>query len=221
MTLDGEEELLRLARSAVSGARSVVARAYRSRPAIYRRHFGLALAVLIAALAGAAVYFGGDGNAAVQQPRVVARAAAGVPSATRAQPEHLDCASIDETDFERVVACMALEELAGQLTAFNEPVALRLTGKTLEESVRAGLGTIMGVTVNPPRIRKLQQLAKDHGHPPLLVFEDTERGARTILGSPHGLCARARQIGRTVNVTAQRRECGRWICCIERRPVSG
>ena len=32
-------------------------------------------------------------------------------------------------------------------------------------------------------------------------------------GAPHGLCARARQIGRTVNVTAQRRGCARsWPC---------
>ena len=47
----------------------------------------------------------------------------------------------------------------------------------------------------------------------LKVLEEENRRLKQLLGSPHGLCARARQIGRTVNVTAQRRECGRsWPC---------
>jgi beta-glucosidase len=54
---------------------------------------------------------------------------------------------------------------------------------TLEQNVRAGLGTVMGVSADPMRARRLQQLAQDHGHPPLLSFEDTERGVRTILPS--------------------------------------
>jgi hypothetical protein len=101
----------------------------------------------------------------------------------QAQVGRADCAAIEETDFERVVACMSIEELAGQLTAFNESIALRLTGKTLEDNVRAGLGTIMGLGVNPERTRQLQQLAQESGHPPLLSFDDTERGVRTILPS--------------------------------------
>jgi hypothetical protein len=93
-----------------------------------------------------------------------------------------DCAGADDTDFERVVRCMSLEELAGQLTAFNAHIALRLTGKTLDDNVRAGLGTVMGVG-DPKRMHELQLLAQAHGHPPLLSFEDTERGVRTILPS--------------------------------------
>ena len=49
--------------------------------------------------------------------------------------------------------------------------------------MRAGLGTAMGVTVNPERLRELQQVAQENGHPPLLSFADTERGVRTILPS--------------------------------------
>lgn len=89
----------------------------------------------------------------------------------------------DESDVERVVRCLSLEELAGQLTAFNEPIARRLTGRSLEEHIRAGLGTMMGVTVNPERVRELQAIARDEGYPPLLSFADTERGVRTILPS--------------------------------------
>jgi beta-glucosidase len=93
------------------------------------------------------------------------------------------CAEVDQTDFKSVVGCMSLEELAAQLSAFNPPIGERLTGNTLEENVRAGLGTAMGVTVNPERLRELQQLAQENGHPPLLSFADTERGVRTILPS--------------------------------------
>ncbi|MGH6900808.1 MAG: glycoside hydrolase family 3 N-terminal domain-containing protein, partial [Geminicoccaceae bacterium] len=100
-----------------------------------------------------------------------------------AHAEPADCTAVEDTDFERVVQCMSLEELAGQLTAFNEHIARRLTGKSLEDNVRAGLGTVMGVSADPEKIRRLQKLAQDHGHPPLLSFEDTERGVRTILPS--------------------------------------
>ena len=105
------------------------------------------------------------------------------PAEAAAQAQPADCTSVEDTDFERVVQCMSLGELAGQLTAFNEFIALRLTGMTLEQNVRAGLGTVMGVSADPKRARRLQQLAQDHGHPPLLSFEDTERGVRTILPS--------------------------------------
>jgi beta-glucosidase len=115
------------------------------------------IAVMIAALAGA----------------VITGPARGEPS---------DCARVAATDFERVARCMSLEELAGQLTALNPFIALRLTGKTLDDNVRAGLGTVMGVG-DPERMRELQLLAQAHGHPPLLSFEDTERGVRTILPS--------------------------------------
>jgi beta-glucosidase len=94
-----------------------------------------------------------------------------------------DCAAVEETDFAAVARCMSLEQLAGQLSAFNNAIGQRLTGNTLEENVRAGLGTGMGVTVNPARIRELQQIAKESGNPPLLFFADTERGVRTILPS--------------------------------------
>ncbi|MGH6922012.1 MAG: glycoside hydrolase family 3 N-terminal domain-containing protein, partial [Geminicoccaceae bacterium] len=93
------------------------------------------------------------------------------------------CATVDETDFEAVAGCMLLEELAAQLSAFNQHIGERLTGNTLEENVRIGLGTAMGVTANPERVRELQQLAEESGHPPLLFFADTERGVRTILPS--------------------------------------
>jgi beta-glucosidase len=93
------------------------------------------------------------------------------------------CESIDETDFKTVAGCMSLEELAAQLSAFNQHIGERLTGNTLEENVRIGLGTAMGVTVNPERVRELQQLAEENGHPPLLFFADSERGVRTILPS--------------------------------------
>ena len=55
-----------------------------------------------------------------------------------------DCAAVEETDFEAVVGCMSLEQLAGQLSAFNNAIGQRLTGNTLEENVRAGLGTAWG-----------------------------------------------------------------------------
>src|SRR5918996_4379871 len=93
------------------------------------------------------------------------------------------CAEVDETDFKSVAGCMSLGERAAQLWAFNPPIGERLTGNTLEENVRAGLGTAMGVTVNPERLRELQQVAQENGHPPLLSFADTERGVRTILPS--------------------------------------
>lgn len=93
------------------------------------------------------------------------------------------CATVDEIDFKTVAGCMSLEELAAQLSAFNHQIGERLTGNTLEENVRAGLGTAMGVTVNPERLRELQQVAQENGHPPLLSFADTERGVRTILPS--------------------------------------
>lgn len=101
--------------------------------------------------------------------------------AARAHAAGPDCATVDDTDFERVVACMSTAELAGQLTAFNEHIASLLTGRTLEDNVRAGLGTVMGLGVDPARARRLQQLAEDNGYPPLLAFDDTERGVRTIL----------------------------------------
>ena len=116
-----------------------------------------ALAIMLAALTGAVV----NGPASGGPP---------------------ECASVDETEFEQVVQCMSLEELAGQLTAFNAFIAMRLTGKTLEDNVRAGLGTVMGIG-DPSRMHELQRLAQAHGHPPLLSFEDTERGVRTILPS--------------------------------------
>jgi beta-glucosidase len=93
------------------------------------------------------------------------------------------CAAVDETDFEAVASCMSLEELAAQLSAFNQHIGQRLTGNALEENVRLGLGTAMGVTVNPERVRELQQVAQESGHPPLLFFADSERGVRTILPS--------------------------------------
>jgi beta-glucosidase len=145
--------LLRLARAA---RRAIDARPRRDaagRP--WRRQGAVALA--IAALAGGA--------------------------AVPAQADPADCGAVEETDFERVAQCMSLGELAGQLTAFNEFIARRLTGRSLEDNVRAGLGTVMGISSDPERIRELQKLAWDHGHPPLLSFEDTERGVRTILPS--------------------------------------
>jgi beta-glucosidase len=93
------------------------------------------------------------------------------------------CAAVEATDFARVAECMSLDELALQLTAFNPRIAPLLTGQSLEELVAAGLGTIMGVTLDPERVHRLQQLAAAHGHPPLFFFEDTERGERTILPS--------------------------------------
>jgi len=100
-----------------------------------------------------------------------------------ATAQQTGCDAVDETDFEAVVGCMSLEQLAGQLSAFNNHIGQRLTGHTLEENVRAGLGTAMGVTVNPARVRELQQIAQESGNPPLLFFADTERGVRTILPS--------------------------------------
>jgi beta-glucosidase len=97
--------------------------------------------------------------------------------------QQTDCASVDETDFEAVVGCMTLEQLAGQMSAFNQQIGERVTGNSLEANIRAGLGTIMGVTVNPARLNELQDLAKETGNPPLLSFADTERGVRTILPS--------------------------------------
>ena len=99
------------------------------------------------------------------------------------QPAEPACEAVEETDFKSVAACMSLEELAAQLSAFNHHIGERLTGNTLEENVRAGLGTAMGVTANPERLRELQQVAQESGHPPLLSFADTERGVRTILPS--------------------------------------
>jgi beta-glucosidase len=107
--------------------------------------------------------------------------AGAAPASARTEPA--DCAAVAETDLERVVRCMSLEQLAGQLTAFNEFIARRLTGRSLEENVGAGLGTVMGVSADPERLRRLQKLARDRGHPPLLSFDDTERGVRTILPS--------------------------------------
>jgi beta-glucosidase len=106
----------------------------------------------------------------------------GIGGAAGQEPDPA-CAAIDETDFKAVAGCMSLEELAAQLSAFNPPIGQKLTGNTLEENIRAGLGTAMGVTVNPERLRELQMLAQEHGHPPLLSFADTERGVRTILPS--------------------------------------
>lgn len=100
----------------------------------------------------------------------------------RAQGEP-DCAAVDETDFKAVAGCMSLEQLAAQLSAFNNHIGQRLTGNTLEENVRAGLGTAMGVTVNPKRVNELQRIAEESGNPPLLFFADSERGVRTILPS--------------------------------------
>ena len=105
---------------------------------------------------------------------------AGDGAAQHAEPA---CEAVDETDFKAVAGCMSLEELAAQLSAFNHHIGERLTGNTLEENVRAGLGTAMGVTANPERLRELQQVAQESGHPPLLSFADTERGVRTILPS--------------------------------------
>jgi beta-glucosidase len=99
------------------------------------------------------------------------------------QPAEPACEAVEETDFKAVAGCMSLEELAAQLSAFNQHIGERLTGNTLEENVRAGLGSAMGVTVNPERVRELQRVAKENGHPPLLSFADTERGVRTILPS--------------------------------------
>jgi beta-glucosidase len=147
--------VLRLAGTPPVRALVLLARRLRPRPHLWRRQGVLALT--IAALAG--------------------------PAAAAAQAQPADCTSVEDTDFERVVQCMSLGELAGQLTAFNEFIALRLTSMTLEQNVRAGLGTVMGVSADPKRARRLQQLAQDHGHPPLLSFEDTERGVRTILPS--------------------------------------
>ena len=102
------------------------------------------------------------------------------PVAQDAQP---GCNTIDESDLAAVAGCRSLEQLAGQLSAFNQHIGQRLTGRSLEENIRAGLGTAMGVTVNPARVRELQQLAKETGNPPLLFFADSERGVRTILPS--------------------------------------
>jgi beta-glucosidase len=99
------------------------------------------------------------------------------------QPAEPTCEAVEETDFKAVAGCMSLEELAAQLSAFNQHIGERLTGNTLEENVRAGLGSAMGVTVNPERVRELQRVAEENGHPPLLSFADTERGVRTILPS--------------------------------------
>jgi beta-glucosidase len=111
---------------------------------------------------------------------VVAALAAAIAAPAQAQPE---CSAVDPTDLQRVVQCMSPEELAGQLTAFNEFIAQRLTGRSLEDNVRAGLGTVMGLSADPEEMRRLQRLAQAHGHPPLLAFDDTERGVRTILPS--------------------------------------
>ena len=105
------------------------------------------------------------------------------PGEVAGQQAEPGCDAIDETDFKSVVGCMSLEELAAQLTAFNHHIGERLTGNTLEQNVRAGLGTAMGVTANPEGLRRLQQVAQESGHPPLLSFADTERGVRTILPS--------------------------------------
>ena len=106
-----------------------------------------------------------------------------VPGDGRAQDTQPGCDTIDESDLAAVAGCMSLEQLAGQLSAFNQHIGQRLTGRSLEENIRAGLGTAMGVTVNPARVRELQQLAKETGNPPLLFFADSERGVRTILPS--------------------------------------
>jgi beta-glucosidase len=105
------------------------------------------------------------------------------PAKVQAQAPGPDCAAVDERDFKHVVACLSPEELAGQLTAFNQFIAQKLTGKTLEENVQAGVGTVMGAPLDPPWVHRLQRLAEESGQPPLLFFEDTERGARTILPS--------------------------------------
>jgi beta-glucosidase len=105
---------------------------------------------------------------------------AGEGAGQQAEPA---CAEIDQTDFKAVVRCMSLEQLAGQLSAFNQHIGERITGNSLEDNVRAGLGTVMGVTANPAGLRELQQLAEESGNPPLLSFADTERGVRTILPS--------------------------------------
>ena len=109
-------------------------------------------------------------------------ALAPLPFLATAQATTPECTSVEETDFERVVACMSLEQLAGQLSAFNAHIAMVLTGKTLEDNVRAGLGTVMGIG-DAARARRFQQLAADSGQPPLLSLDDTERGVRTILPS--------------------------------------
>ena len=109
--------------------------------------------------------------------------AASFAIAAPAEAKSPECASVDDTDLERVVRCMSPEELAGQLTAFNDHIARRLTGRSLEDNIRAGLGTVMGIAADPQRTRQLQKLAQEHGHPPLLAVDDTERGVRTILPS--------------------------------------
>jgi beta-glucosidase len=106
-----------------------------------------------------------------------------VPGDARAQAADPACAAVDESDLAALAGCMSLEQLAGQLSAFNQHIGQRITGRSLEENIEAGLGTAMGVTVNPAKVRELQQLAEQTGNPPLLFFADSERGVRTILPS--------------------------------------
>jgi hypothetical protein len=60
-----------------------------------------------------------------------------VPGDARAQAADPACAAVDESDLAALAGCMSLEQLAGQLSAFNQHIGQRITGRSLEENIEA------------------------------------------------------------------------------------
>ncbi len=106
---------------------------------------------------------------------------------------------------------MSVTHLVGQLAMYDPTVGKLCTGKTIEELTEEGLvGTVMNIAVNnltetsseTMLLLKLQELAIEKGHPPLLCAADFQRGACVI--GPSGLGAPNSWNPRLIERTARR-----------------
>ena len=73
-----------------------------------------------------------------------------------------------------LASAMTLRQLAGQLTSIDPGRYLQLAGEDIALAVARG--EIGGTGLVGERLRELQEIAVENGHPPLLVKDDGRRG---------------------------------------------